>query len=85
MANPYITTTITCAAPNCGKTKGENNHWFLAFIKSDVSIQISVWDERVLRDYADEVSPLCGDACVIKMVSMYLSDQKSKAQGGQQQ
>ena len=79
MSNPYITTVVTCAVPNCGKTKQESNHWFLAFYSpGSPNIQISAWSDKILREYRDDVLPLCSESCASKLLSKFMSDQKPK-------
>lgn len=77
--NPHISMTITCAAPNCGKQKGTNNHWFLARVYPSRFV-VDSWNDLTLSVDNDSVLPLCSDQCAVRMLSMFLSDQKSKAQ-----
>jgi hypothetical protein len=74
--NPYIRIHVTCACPNCGKVKGDNNHWFICHMPEG-RFSVKPWDDDAIRE-EDNIIPLCGDACVIKMLSMYLSGQKSR-------
>lgn len=77
--NPYITTTITCAAPNCGKVKGEVNRWWLIRRFVDDAFTLYPWSDDRLRVHMDQMLPVCGEACVIKMASMFMSELKSKS------
>ena len=80
MSNPFIQTTITCAAPNCGKTKQGSNHWFLAQLHNShgPTVSVGTWSDVDARQ--DDVLPLCGDECVIRLVQKYLSDMKVQSQ-----
>ena len=75
MSNPYIQLVITCAGPNCGKTKLSTNHWLICHI-TDYFL-IKPWDDDAIRE-EDNVLPLCGDSCVMKMVSAYLTKMKEQ-------
>jgi hypothetical protein len=69
MANPYVKTVVTCAGPNCGKTKGESNHWFR--IRQGLpSLEIRTYPEGLLASLINDTwQPLCGEACLQKAVS----------------
>lgn len=78
--NPYITTAVRCAGPNCDKAKGENNHWFvLRRYKRDSGFAVTVWSQSALMRYEDSL-PLCGEGCVTKMVASILSSMKTKTE-----
>jgi hypothetical protein len=82
LANPYISMSIRCAGPNCDHVKQTTNHWILMEIHNShgPTISFGTWSDIDARQ--DGVLPLCGDACAIKMMQKWLSDQKSLAQGG---
>ena len=73
-SNPHVRTVITCAMPNCGRTRGDVNHWLQAYIGT-AHIEIHAW-----RD--DELStpgtlPLCGDECAHRLLSQFLTRLKN--------
>ena len=76
VSNPYVTTVVHCAGPNCDKTKGEVNQWWIARVCLN-SILIAVWDDNLLKAFDDAI-PLCGSQCASKLLSKFMSDQKSK-------
>lgn len=63
-----------CDGPNCPHVKGENNHWFLA-IKVLGSLTIRPWTSAVSFDHALH---LCGESCVQKTVSEFLTSQSRR-------
>jgi len=70
MPSSYVQFVVRCAGPNCNHIKGENNHWFICHVTD--RFLIKPWDdEAVLTE--DNVLPLCGDSCVTKMLSVYLT------------
>jgi hypothetical protein len=80
MPNPHISTTITCAAPNCGHVRGINNHWFMLRDSGDDKwFTLCAWNPDLLISDRDRILPLCGDACVHVMIQKYLSGQKWKS------
>lgn len=61
-------TVYTC--DECGKVKGETNHWFRALTEGR-SIVFTPWDEPI--GYPDDKDRperhLCGHACAIQLLS----------------
>ena len=71
--NPYISTVIRCAGPNCDRIRGENNHWLMCR-SNPVAFYIEAWNSDGLGD--DRIKPLCGDQCASKLFARFLSDLK---------
>lgn len=75
LSNPFLVTTVKCAAPGCTNIRGKTNHWFVALINQH---------RFVCRPYlpvtslgpADE--PVCGQACAQKIFERYLARQMSQ-------
>ena len=55
----------------CQKVRGEANHWFLARISAKWSLIVSPWAEPLMRE--EGAMHLCGEACVLRRVSEFLS------------
>jgi len=86
MPSQYISTVVRCAAPNCDHVKRDVNHWWICHITD--RFLVKPWDDDAVFT-EDNILPLCGNACVVKMMQIYLSGQKTKsttigivAQGG---
>lgn len=76
MPSQHIQLVIHCAGPNCDKTKAASNHWFICHVTD--RFLLKPWDDDAVFQ-EDNVLPLCSDSCAIRMLSRYLSEQKSSA------
>lgn len=65
------TESYKCDGPGCTHEKGSTNHWFVA-IKILGALTIKQWAGA---QTADHVLHLCGESCVQKVVSEFLSNQ----------
>jgi hypothetical protein len=63
------TESYKCDGPGCTHVKGESNHWFVA-VKILGSLTIKPW-----AGIAAGMLHLCGESCVQKVVSEFLSNQ----------
>lgn len=88
MTNPYVKTVVICS--QCGKQRGEANHWFYIVRQSYTSplfpeetpqtpkfgLLISTWanDEPA----AEWTLPICGDQCLSAVVSKFAEEAKAK-------
>ncbi len=78
MNNPFIKTVVMCAAPNCGNIKLACNHWFICHMPVDSGrFLVKPWDDDDPNLHEDNVLPICGDQCAIKMFQVYLSRRKA--------
>jgi len=68
--NPYLVTTVKCAAPGCANVRREANHWFV--ISTDQRFTCRPYSAAGLRS-TDE--PACGQACAQKLFERYLAKQ----------
>lgn len=57
----------------CGKQKGEANHWFLANTPVSPQPVIRICGWNIDAAYMPEFVHLCGEECVQKKVSEFLS------------
>lgn len=55
----------------CGRTKGESNHWFRLFRVPGPRVTIVPWD-LPKRDERAEEKHLCGMACAMKAITKEL-------------
>lgn len=76
MTNPYVTPTITCAAPGCGKTRQKSNHWFM-IRQGAFGLNLSRFSETELLNN-DDIMPLCGEEHVSMMVARFMAAIKSE-------
>ena len=84
MKNPYISTVVHCAGPNCDQVKKFTNHWFMCrmIVGSDRAggvdgrFLIETWNDNTLSQ-EDNILPLCSESCASKMLARFLSDVKA--------
>lgn len=62
-------TVFTCNI--CGKDKQATNHWWIVYMSGGIGLMISPWNDALADN--EQVNTLCGQECVIKAVSAYLS------------
>ena len=78
--NPFITTVVRCAGPNCDKPKGEVNRWWIAvstrYAKLGNVLTFYQWNSDLLK--RRDAQPLCSESCACKLLSKFMSDQRSK-------
>lgn len=70
------TESYKCDGPGCTHVKGESNHWFVA-VKILGSLTIKPW-----AGIAAGMLHLCGESCVQKVVSEFLSNQPRRNETG---
>lgn len=80
MANPHINVTARCSVQACGKTKGQNNHWFVllpgrythleGIVKRPI-VALFAWDEMLLQQ--ESAMPVCGEECASKKISEFMN------------
>lgn len=63
----------------CATPKGSSNHWFKIGTDGN-GIGIVAWNTETK---SDNIKHLCSDACVIKTVQAWLSEQKELSQKGE--
>lgn len=70
MANPYVTTVIRCAGPDCKQVKGETNHWWmvLEWTKAFRSYFVRPLNMTCLEDDPSWM-PVCGEQCLERVCS----------------
>ena len=65
-----------CAGPNCGRLKGNTDHWWLMWTTSSsvgtTVLSFSAWDESLARSEA--ALHLCGEQCAAKLLSQFMSN-----------
>lgn len=69
------TESYKCDGPSCPHVKGANNHWFMA-LKSAGALTIKPWTNSGAD--ATGVDHLCGESCVQKTVSEFLTSQSRR-------
>lgn len=90
---PRIETWI-CANKECGKQKGDSNHWWMAgefgvfgadHDPKDTKVTATTFAIRVFdgKQHGSGEDAYCGDACVLKAASAYLS-RRGEAAGARQ-
>ena len=64
-----ITTVITC--DECGKQKGEVNHWFSGYKEGNCYFGIT---KRIVDDDESTRTHLCGRECLMKAINKWLEE-----------
>ena len=74
MANPYVTTVIRCAGPDCKQVKGETNHWWMILKEwaapygQGNAYSVAPLDtEIILKEW--KWMPVCGEQCLERVCS----------------
>jgi hypothetical protein len=70
--NRFITVQVRCA--ECGKPKGESNHWFvLATMSGKTYLYAVAKFDPEFPPREDNTFPVCGESCLQKLESKLLS------------
>lgn len=70
--NQFVTISVKCS--ECGKVKGEGNHWYIVRRVLGSYEQYRVYS--FYRPEAENEFPVCGESCLNKLTSKILSEKK---------
>lgn len=78
LPNPFLKVEIRCAVPGCNQIKKQTNHWFVvrrvmqSYPDKNLIFSVFRFDDGLLRKYPESL-PVCGQACLQKLTSHFLS------------
>jgi hypothetical protein len=70
MPNNHVQLAVRCAGQNCGRVKGETNHWWIARLLHNQFV-LDAWNEEILKSH-DNALPLCSESCASRLLSQFM-------------
>ena len=67
--NPYMVSTVRCAAPGCMNVRQQTNHWFVV---SFDEFTFSCRPYAAGRELTISEEPVCGQACAQRLFERFL-------------